>query len=170
MDRQVQPHRVDGKVRTYNLRARVDARPKSREKAGSGEKVGCQSPMAPALFPGQPSEPWLSEPLQAALPCMPRFLGRAPAFLCAARSPGRSVVLSRPICKGPGSWESLTASRPGRAGRLLGVDRTAGAKVFYITPDGHPCSVFAVAGKSSGEWRGRRGLLLGDRENGQVDR
>lgn len=99
MDRQVQPHSVDGKVRACNFRARVDARLKSREKIGSGEKVGSGEswlpfPMVPALFPGQPREPSLSEPLQAALPCMPCFLGTAPAFLCVAQSPGRSVVLS----------------------------------------------------------------------------
>lgn len=93
MNRQVQPHSVDGKVRACNFRARVDARPKSREKVGSGEGW-LPFPMAPALFPGQPREPSLSELLQAALPCMPCFLGTVPAFLCVAQSPERSVVLS----------------------------------------------------------------------------
>lgn len=59
----------------------------------------------------------------------------------------------------------------------MGVDRTARAKVFYITPD-DPLLCFYSGreeqrhglGQSSGEWRGRRGLPLGDRENGQVDR
>lgn len=57
------------------------------------------------------------------------------------------------------------------------MDRTARAKVFYITPD-DPLLCFYSGreeqwhglGQSSGEWRCRRGLPLGDRENGQVDR
>lgn len=57
------------------------------------------------------------------------------------------------------------------------MDRTARAKVFYITPD-DPLLCFCCGreeqwhglGQSSEEWRGRKGLPLGDKENGQVDR
>lgn len=57
------------------------------------------------------------------------------------------------------------------------MDRTARAKVFYITPD-DPLLCFCCGreeqwrglGQSSEECRGRKGLPLGDKENGQVDR